>query len=181
MSAIGEKQKGAGQDRAHPDQDRAGRAAAQARVDPRESRPRPALHRDQAHPARAPPAHGVRGSVLPQHRRMLRQGHRDVHDPGRPVHPPLPVLRRGARQAAAARRGGAVEPRPDHRGARTRVRRDHQRRPRRPARRRRAAFRGLHTRRARALARHAHRSAGAGLPRPARDRARQSSPRRRPT
>ncbi len=54
------------------------------------------------------------------------------------------------------------------------LRRHHQRRSRRPARRRRGALRRLHPRRARALAAHAHRGADAGLPRPPRGRARRA-------
>ena len=109
---------------------------------------------------------------MPEHRRVLRQGHGDVHDHGRHLHAPLPVLRRGPRPAAAARRGRAREPRDDDRRAEARLRRRHQRRPRRPARRRRAALRRLHPRGARAFARHADRGAGAGLPRPDGTRAR---------
>jgi lipoic acid synthetase len=56
-----------------------------------------ALLRDQADPARAQPAYGLRRSELPEHRRVLRQGHRHVHDHGRQVHAPLPVLRRRPR------------------------------------------------------------------------------------
>ena len=52
----------------------------------------------------------LRGSLLPEHRRVLRQRHRDLHDPGRHVHAPLPVLRRRARPARAARRRGAAPP-----------------------------------------------------------------------
>ena len=48
---------------------------------------------------------------LPEHRRVLRQGHRDVHDHGRHLHAALPVLRRRPRPAAAARRGRARQPR----------------------------------------------------------------------
>ena len=69
---------------------------------------RTALLRDQADPARAEAAHRVRGSVLPEHRRVLRQRHGDLHDHGRHLHAPLPVLRRGARPAAAL---DAEEPR----------------------------------------------------------------------
>ena len=36
----------------------------------------------------------------PEHRRMLRQRHGDLHDPRRSVHASLPVLRRRARPAA---------------------------------------------------------------------------------
>ena len=84
------------------------RAAAQARLDPRARALEPALLRDQADPARAQPAHRVRGSLLPEHRRVLRQGHGDLHDPGRHLHAALPVLRRRPRPAAAARCRGAA-------------------------------------------------------------------------
>ena len=117
------------------------------------------------------PAHRVRGSLLPQHRRMLQPRHRHLHDPGRPVHAPLPVLRRRPRHAAAARRGGAGADRATGRRDGAEVRGDHQRRPRRPARRRRRPFRRLHPRRARAIAAHPHRNPGAGFPRPAGRRA----------
>jgi lipoic acid synthetase len=46
-------------------------------------------------------------AVLPQHRRMLRQGHGHLHDHGRQVHAPLPVLRRGPRPARPAGPGRA--------------------------------------------------------------------------
>ena len=61
---------------------------------------------------------------------------------------------------------------PHDRGARAALRRDHERRSRRPARRRRAAFRRLHPRGARAFAGHADRSARPRFSRPARPRAR---------
>ena len=98
-----------------------------------------ALLRDQADPAREQPAHGVRGSLLPQHRRVLRQGHGHLHDHGRQVHAPLPVLRRRPRPARPAGRERAGEPGQDHRRAEAEVRGDHQRGPRRPARRRQPA------------------------------------------
>ena len=95
-----------------PDQDRRRPSALQkARLDPRARAGVAALPRDQADPARAQPAHGVRGSVVPEHRRVLRQGHRDVHDHGRHLHAALPVLRRRPRPAAAARRRRARQPR----------------------------------------------------------------------
>ena len=103
MSAVGEKAEGPAEDGAHPDQGGAGGAAREAGLDPRAPGQRRALPRDQADTARAPPAYRVRGGDLPQHRRVLRQGHGDLHDPRRPLHPPLPVLRRRARQAPAAR------------------------------------------------------------------------------
>ena len=127
----------------------------------------------------AQPAHGLRRSVVPEHRRVLRQGHRHLHGAGRPLHATLSVLRRRARPAAAARPAGSRAP-GRHRGAaRPELCRHHQRRPRRPARRRRRAFRRLHPRRARAIAGHAHRGADARLPRPRRGRARHPL-RRRP-
>ena len=172
---------GGREDRAHPDQDRAGRAIEKAGLDSRARAFVAALPRDQAHPARAQAAHGLRGSLVPEHRRVLRQGHGDVHDHGRHLHAPLPVLRRRARAAAAAGCRRAGQSRRDDRGAEARLRRDHERRSRRPARRRRAAFRRLHTRGARTLAGDADRGAGARLPRPARARARRPRRRRRPT
>ena len=45
---------------------------------------------------------------MPEHRRVLRQGHGDVHDHGRHLHAPLPVLRRRARPPASARRRRAA-------------------------------------------------------------------------
>ena len=155
-----------------PHQDRPGRAAEEARLDSRARAVVAALRRDQADPARAQPAHGVRGSLVPEHRRVLLQGHGDVHDHGRHLHAALPVLRRRPRPPAAARRRRARESRADDRRARARVRRDHERGSRRPARRRRAAFRRLHPRGARALAGNADRSAGPRFPRPPRARAR---------
>ena len=134
----------------------------------------PRYNEIKSDPARAPAAHGVRGGVVPEHRRVLRQGHRDVHDHGRHVHAALPVLRRRTRPAAAARRRRARQPGEDDRGAEAFLRRDHERRSRRPARRRRAAFRRLHPRGARAFAAHADRGAGARLSRPPRPRARHS-------
>ena len=131
-----------------------------------------ALLRDQADPAREQAQHRVRGSQLPEHRRVLRQGHGDLHDHGRQVHAALPVLRRRPWPARSARRRRAGEPGQDDRRAEAEVRGDHQRRPRRPARRRRGALRRLHPPDARAVAGHADRGAGARLPRPRRPRAR---------
>ena len=117
----------------------------EARLDPRQGGLADvALLRDQADPARAQAAHGVRGSLVPEHRRMLRQGHRHLHDHGRQVHAPLPVLRRGPRPARPAGRRRAAEHGEDDRRAEAEVRGHHQRRPRRPARRRRGAFRRVH-------------------------------------
>ena len=174
---------GRGQDLAHPDPDRSGRRGAEeARLDPRQGRlAELALLRDQADPARAQAAHGVRGSVVPEHRRVLRQRHRDVHDHGRQVHPALPVLRRRPRPARSARRRRAAQSRQDDRGAEAEVRRHHQRRPRRPARRRRRPFRRLHREGPRALAGDADRDPHARLPRPRWTARSRSSRRRRPT
>jgi lipoic acid synthetase len=68
-----------------------------------------ALLRDQADPARAQAAHGVRGSLLPEHRRVLRPRHGHLHDHGRQVHAALPVLRRRPRPARPAGRERAAE------------------------------------------------------------------------
>ena len=131
----------------------AGRGAEEARLDPRQGRLADhALLRDQADPARAQAAHRVRGSLVPEHRRVLRQGHRDLHDHGRQVHAALPVLRRRPRPARPARRRRAAQPGEDDRRAEAEVRGDHQRRPRRPARRRRRPLRRLHPQDARAVA-----------------------------
>ena len=43
----------------------------------------------QAADARARPPHGLRGSALPERRRVLGARHRHVHDPGRRLHPEL--------------------------------------------------------------------------------------------
>ena len=120
-NAAGVKHTGDGEDRAHPDQGRRRGAPEEARLDPRARAVVAALPRDQGDPARAPAAHGVRGSLVPEHRRMLRQGHRDVHDHGRHLHAALPVLRRRARPPAAARRRRARQSREDDRGAEARA------------------------------------------------------------
>ena len=116
-NAAGVKHKGSGKTCAHSHQGRRRRAAAQARMDSRARAVVAAVLRDQADPARAPAAHGVRGSVVPEHRRMLRQGHGDVHDHGRHLHAALSVLRRRARPSAAARCRRARESRADDRRA----------------------------------------------------------------
>ncbi len=75
---------------------------------------------------------------------------------------------------------GAGKSRAHHRRAGTEIRRGHQRRSRRSARRRRAAFRRLHPRGAHALSVDANRGAGARLPRaPASARSMFSGRRRR--
>ena len=107
--------------RASPSRSSPAERLREARVDPRARGVVAALRRDQEDPARAQPAHGVRGSVVPEHRRVLQQGHRDVHDHGRHLHAALPVLRRRPRPAAAARRRRAGQPREDDRGAEARA------------------------------------------------------------
>ena len=148
--------------------------AAQAGVDPRaRGEPELALLRHQEDPARAEAAHRVRGSVLPQHRRVLRQRHGHLHDPRRHLHAPLSVLRRGPRPAAARRmRRSRAHLAETIALLELELRGDYERRPRRPARRRRTAFRRLHLGRARAFTADHDRSAGAGFPRPAGSRAR---------
>ena len=66
----------------------------QARLDPRQGAGQPGLCRDQAADARPQPRHGVRGSGLPEHRRMLDQEARHGDDPWRHLHPRLRLLQR---------------------------------------------------------------------------------------
>ena len=95
-------------------------ARAQARLDPREGARRHRLRRDQGADAPAQPRHGVRGSGLPEHRRVLDQEARDGDDPRRYLHPRLRLLQRqdgdaeGGRPqgtAACRRCGGRTRPR----------------------------------------------------------------------
>ena len=55
-------------------------------VDEGAGRSRAGLSRDEAADAGPRPPHGVRGSGLPQHLRMLGRPHRHVHDHGRALH-----------------------------------------------------------------------------------------------
>src|SRR6266550_3711661 len=87
------------------------------------------LPRPQAVDARAEAAHGVRGSALPERRGVLGAPRGHLHDSGRRVHPELRVLRRGARDAWAARPRGAGAPRRRRRANGAAARRDHERRP----------------------------------------------------
>ncbi len=93
-------------------------------------------------PDRAPAAaHGLRKRGLSQCGRVLESAHRHLHDVGQRVHAPLRILRGAERRAAAGglRRAGARG-----RGRLadgSEVRGDHQREPRRSARRRRGAVR----------------------------------------
>ena len=82
--------------------------------------------------ARPQPAHGVRGSALPQHRRVLEPRDGDVHDPRRRLHARLLVLRRRARPAGRGRCRGTRARRPRHPDARPQLRRHHLGGPRRP-------------------------------------------------
>ena len=96
----------------------------------------------RAHRGREP-AHGLPGGRLPERRRVLGARHRDVHDPRRHVHAPLRVLQRQDRQADLERPAGARARRPLGRPDGPAPRGHHVRRPRRPARLRRAAFVGV--------------------------------------
>ena len=66
----------------HPDQDHPFRAVAQAELDPCPGADFGQVPGNQADPAQPQPAYGVRGSLLPQHRRMFQQRHGHFHDPG---------------------------------------------------------------------------------------------------
>ncbi len=85
------------------------RQAAQARLDPGQGADQPGLSRDAPADARAQPRHGVRGSGLPEHRRVLDQEARDGDDPRRHLHARLRLLQRQDRHAARGRsaRAGA--------------------------------------------------------------------------
>ena len=50
----------------------------------------------------AEPAHGLRGGSVPEHRRVLGPGHRDLPDPRRHLHPGLPLLLRPLGHARAS-------------------------------------------------------------------------------
>ena len=79
-------------------------AAAQARVAEGPRAGLGELSPPEGADARPRPAHGLRGSQLPEHRRMLAPRHGDVHDPRRHLHPVVRLLQRDARCAEAARR-----------------------------------------------------------------------------
>ena len=91
------------QDRTHPDPGGVGPGVAKAGVDPGARLAERALPRGQARVARGAAAHRLRGSIVSEHRRVLRQGHRHLHGAGGPLHATLSVLRRRPRPAAAAR------------------------------------------------------------------------------
>ncbi|CAA9353106.1 MAG: Lipoyl synthase, partial [uncultured Gemmatimonadetes bacterium] len=128
----------------------AGRAAAagppraQAGVAQGAGAGKPQLPAPQAADARPGPPHRVRRGPLPQHRRVLGERHRHLHDPGRRVHPRLQVLRGRPRPPHRAGRGRAA-PRGrlrGHHGAG--ARRGHLGEPRRAQERRRRDLRGGH-------------------------------------
>ena len=111
------------------------------------------------------PAHGLQGSRLPEHRRLLGPRHGDVHDPRRHLHAPLRVLQRQDRQADVERPAGAAARRPLRRPHGPAPRRDHDRRPRRPARLRRVRLVRRHPLDPHAGAGDEDRVPDAGLPR----------------
>jgi hypothetical protein len=81
---------------------------AQARLDPRQGADVSAGYAATRELMRAQPRHGVRGSGLPEHRRVLDQEARDGDDPGRHLHPRLRLLQREDRHAARGRSAGAA-------------------------------------------------------------------------
>ena len=125
------------------------RAAAQARLDPRA---RAALARGRRASSEILREHKLASvceeAQCPNLRRVLQRRHRDLHDHGRHLHAPLPVLRRGARpperRSMPTSRAQLAEAIAEM-GLRYVV--DHLGGPRRPARRRGRAFRRLHPRR----------------------------------
>ena len=135
-------------------------------MDSRQSATRRTVFANQANPARAPAALRLRRSLLPQHWRMLRQGHRDLHDSRRPVHPSLSVLRCRTRPPRTARRTGTRQLGEGHRRTAPIVCRHHQRRPGRPTGRRRRTFCRLHSRNPRPQPVHPHRDTDPRLSRP---------------
>ena len=76
-------------------------------------RSRAAMRETQRDRARERPAHRVRGGRLPEHRRVLGEEARDLHDHGRHLHARLRVLQREDRPAgrARSRRARSMSPR----------------------------------------------------------------------
>ena len=68
------------------------------------------LRAHQGPDAGARPPHGLRRGPLPQHRRMLGAQGRDLHDPGRRLHPELRLLRGRPRHAEGLRSARADPP-----------------------------------------------------------------------
>ncbi len=113
---------------------RGGRAHPQAAgVDARAGPVRRRLPRAEAARPQPRPAHGVRGSRLPEHLRVLVRSHRHLHDQRRPLHACVRLLPGRHAQAARARRGRAAAGRRRGRRARSRARGHHVRRARRPS------------------------------------------------
>src|SRR2546422_9461428 len=104
------------------------------------------LPRAEAPDAGPPAAYGVRGSPLPQHRGVLGAPSGHLHDPGRRVHAELRLLRGRPRDPASARSGRARTARRSGGPDGTEARRDHERRPRRPAARWGGDLRGVRRR-----------------------------------
>ena len=71
-----------------------------------------ATSRLQATMRRPRPAHGLRGSGLPEHLRVLGRSHRDVHDPRRSLHAGVRLLPGRHAQAARRRRRRAARASP---------------------------------------------------------------------
>ena len=109
------------------------------------------------------PAHGLRGSRLPQYRRVLGEKARHLHDHGRHLHAGLRVLQRQDRAAGRARCRRARARRRRDGQARACARRRDVRRSRRSRRRRGRALRRGDRRDPRALPEHHDRSADAGF------------------
>ena len=105
-------------------------------LDPRPDAVGRQLPRAQGAAPRPRPQHGLRGGPLPEHRGVLGPAHGHDHDPRRHLHPGLRVLRRQDRPPDLVRRRRAAPRRRGDRRARSRARRRHLGRPRRPARRR---------------------------------------------
>jgi hypothetical protein len=91
------------------------RARAQARLDPRQSPHQRGFAETRAD-AQPQPRHGVRGSGVPEYRRVLDQEARHGDDPGRHLHARLRVLQRQDRHAARGRSAGAAACRRCRRG-----------------------------------------------------------------
>ena len=113
------------------------------------------LRAAQGHDARARPPHGLRGSALPQRRRVLGAQGRHLHDPGRRLHPELRLLRGRPRHAQGVRPARAGPPGRGGRADGAAARGHHLGGPRRPAQRRRRGLRRLR-----------HRDPARGCPRP---------------
>ncbi len=101
----------------------------------------PRFREAQAPDRRRAPEHRLRGSRVPQRRRVLGTRHGHLHDPRRHVHATLRVLQRQDRHADVRRPAGARARRPLDRAHGPASRGDHVGRPRRPTRLRRVGVR----------------------------------------